>query len=147
VLLLITLICSPLSLLGILVLAVAWAFGLIALGLEVGSRLGKIINQEWAPALSAGVGTLLLIIVLNGLQTVVPCVGWVFPAIAGMVGLGAVILTRFGTQPYPQTAPFEAAPPPPPPAVPAPPTAAPLPESVGQPADEEPPQEELPPAI
>ncbi len=147
VLLLITLICSPLSLLGILVLAVAWAFGLIALGLEVGSRLAKILNQEWAPALSAGVGTLLLVIVLNGVQAVIPCVGWVFPAIAGMVGLGAVILTRFGSQPYPQAAPFEAAPPPPPPAVPAPPAAAPLTEAVDQPADDAPSQDELPPAI
>jgi len=90
---------------------------------------------------------LLLVIVLNGLQAVVPCVGWVFPAIAGMVGLGAVILTRFGTQPYPQAAPFEAAPPPPAPAVPAPPAASPLPAEVDQPSDEEPPQEELPPAI
>jgi hypothetical protein len=147
VLLLITLICSPLSVLGILMLAVAWAFGLIALGLEVGNRLAKILNQEWAPALSAGVGTLLLVIVLNGLQAVVPCVGWVFPAIAGMVGLGAVILTRFGTQPYPQAAPFGAAPPPPLPAVPAPAVAAPLPEAAEQPVEDEPSQDEIPPAI
>lgn len=146
-LLLITLICSPLSLLGMLALGVAWAFGLIALGLELGKRLAKILNQEWAPALSAGVGTLLLVIVLNGLRAVVPCIGWVFPAIAGMVGLGAVILTRFGSQPYPQAAPFEAAPPPPLPAVPAPPAAAPLPETAEQADEEEPSQDELPPAI
>lgn len=151
--LLVTLICSPLSLLGMLILAVAWAFGLIALGLELGNRLAEMAKQDWAPALSAGFGTLILILVLNGLRAIVPCVGWVFPTLAGMVGLGAVILTRFGSQDYPQTVPFQGSPPPPPaPVMPAPPPAVELPtESTSQssegPSGEEPPQEELPPAI
>lgn len=115
ILLLITLICSPLSLLGFVVLAVSWGVGLIALGLEVGKRIAEMLKQEWAPALSAGVGTLILIGVLNGLRAVVPCVGWVFPALAGSVGLGAVMLTRFGTHAYPDTFSPASAPPPAPP--------------------------------
>jgi hypothetical protein len=146
VILLITLICSPLSVLGFLLLAAAWAFGLIALGLELGMRLSKIFNQDWAPALSAGVGTLILIIVLNGLEAIIPCVGWVFPGLAGMVGLGAVILTRFGTQPHPAAAPYEAGPPPLPPAVPAPPAER-LPETVEDNGEQESQQEDIPPAI
>jgi hypothetical protein len=146
VILLITLICSPLSLIGGLLLAAAWAVGLIALGLELGKRLAKMFNQDWAPGLSAGVGTLILIVILNGLRVIVPCVGWVFPGLAGMVGLGAVILTRFGTQPYPQAVPFEAAPPPPPPAVTAP-SSEELPEAVEESGEEGTQQDDLPPAI
>lgn len=100
-LLVITICLSPLALLGVLILVIAWGLGLIALGLEIGKRLADRMNQNWAPALSAGLGTLLLIFVLNGLREIVPCVGWLFPAIAGMVGLGAVVLTRFGTHVYP----------------------------------------------
>jgi hypothetical protein len=140
-LLLITLICSPLSLLGALLLAIAWGVGLIALGLELGNRIAGMFKQEWAPALSAGVGTLLLILVLNGLQAVVPCFGWIFPALAGVVGLGAVLLTRFGTQAFPQSE-FSAM-------APAPVPAAPVVEiPAAKPSvAEEPGEDDLPPAI
>jgi hypothetical protein len=99
--LVITICLSPLALIGVLILVVAWGLGLIALGLEIGTRLAERMNHDWAPALSAGLGTLLLIFVLDGLREFVPCVGWLFPAIAGMVGLGAVLVTRFGTHVYP----------------------------------------------
>ncbi len=102
----ITICLSPLALLGTLVLVIAWGLGLIALGLEIGERLAERMNQNWAPALSAGLGTLLLIFVLDGLSELVPCVGWLFPAITGMIGLGAVVLTRFGTQGYPPMPPL-----------------------------------------
>jgi len=149
--LLITLICSPISLMGMLLLAVAWGFGLIALGLELGNRIAAMFKQDWAPALSAGVGTLLLILVLNGLQAVIPCVGWVFPALAGMIGIGAVILTRFGTQPYPQNEFSAIAPAPVPPAAwVSPPEETPVgvePPVAETPVAKEPDQEDLPPAI
>lgn len=144
--LLITLICSPLSLLGMLLLAVAWGFGLIALGLEVGNRLAAMVKQDWAPALSAGVGTLLLILVLNGLQAVIPCLGWVFPALAGVIGLGAVILTRFGTKAYPVNG-FSTLAPAPVPATPWVPPVEEMPAVTEPPAAEEPEQGDLPPAI
>jgi hypothetical protein len=96
----ITILLIPVSLLVAALAALAWAFGLIALGLELGNRLAELFKQEWAPAAAAGAGTLVLILVLNGLREIVWCVGWVFPALVGMVGLGAVILTRVGTQTY-----------------------------------------------
>jgi hypothetical protein len=98
--LLVTIILSPASLLAGLALALAWGFGLIGLGLEVGRRLAELLRQDWAPALAAGAGTFILILVVNGLQAITPCLGWVFPALVGVVGLGAVLLTRAGTQPY-----------------------------------------------
>ena len=97
----ITILLIPVSLLVVALAGLAWMYGLIALGLEVGDRLAQLMKREWPPAVAAGVGTFGLILVLNGLQHVVPCIGWIAPAIAGMVGLGAVLLTRFGLQNYP----------------------------------------------
>lgn len=139
IVLLISLICSPLSLLSFVLLAVSWGVGLIALGLEVGKRIAEMFKQEWAPALSAGVGTLILIGVLNGLRVVVPCVGWVFPALAGSIGLGAVMLTRFGSHAYPESFSTTSAPPPAPPTSWAPAKPEPTPETSTPP---EPPVEE-----
>lgn len=123
----ITIIGIPLTLLGALLLAIAWGFGLIALGTEVGKRLAQLFNQEWALAVAAGVGTFLLILVSNGASRLVPCVGWLVPAAVGMLGLGAVLLTRLGTQTYP---PYAASPEVPPPVQPYPPPPAPPAEPV-----------------
>lgn len=100
ILLMVTIILIPVSALGFLLLAALWAYGLVALGLEVGRRLALSFKLDLAPAAAAGVGTLGLILVLNGLRELVPCVGWVFPFLAGCFGLGAVILTRLGSQDY-----------------------------------------------
>jgi hypothetical protein len=97
----ITIILIPGAILLVLLVAIAWAFGLIALGYEIGKRLNSMFSQEWAPALSAGLGTFILILVINGLDMAIPCLGWIFPALAGMIGLGALFLSRFGTQDYP----------------------------------------------
>lgn len=98
----ITICLIPVSILVVIAAALAWAFGLIAIGLEVGKRLTHAFNWDWAPAASAGVGTFLLIMVINGIDAIVPCVGWLVQALVGAVGFGAVLLTRFGTQSYPQ---------------------------------------------
>lgn len=101
ILLAITLILIPVSLLGVLLLAIAWFFGRIAIGLLVGKRLGVTIKQDWPAPLAAGLGTFCLVLVIDGLGTIVPCVGWLVPAVVGLVGLGGVLLTRFATQSYP----------------------------------------------
>lgn len=96
----ITILLIPVSLIVVVLFALAWMFGLIGLGLEVGKRLADLFKQEWAPAVAAGAGTLVLMLVLNGVREVVPCVGWIPSALAGLAGLGAVLLTRFGSQTY-----------------------------------------------
>ena len=96
----ITIIGIPVSLLGIFVLALGWAFGVIVVGLEVGKRLVQAARQEWAPAVAAGLGTFLVTLVGNVIGVVVPCVGWMVPVLVGLLGLGAVLITRFGTQDY-----------------------------------------------
>jgi hypothetical protein len=109
IILIVTICLLPFALLAVIFVAVvAWAFGLIALGYEVGKRLAKGLNRDWAPPLSAGIGTFLLLLVVNGLG-MIPCIGWIFPLLAGMLGLGAVILSRFGTRVYPEYIPAPAA--------------------------------------
>ena len=100
VILMITIILIPVSLLGLLLLAVAGLFGWITLGMEVGQRLSQLFNSEWPAAVAAGVGTFALTMVTFGIGEI-PCIGWVAPFLVTSVGLGAVILTRFGTQTYP----------------------------------------------
>jgi hypothetical protein len=97
----ITIILIPVSLLGILLLAIMVVFGWIAIGAEVGHRLEAAFKTEWALPVTAGLGTFLLTLVVDGIGQIVPCVGWLVPSAVGLLGLGAVLLTRFGTQDYP----------------------------------------------
>lgn len=100
VLSIVTLILIPLAPLIVIALVVAGVFGWIAIGYEVGQRFTKAIHQNWHPAFSAGLGTFSLTLVakvLTGIP-VLNCVGWLVPFLLSMAALGAVIMTRFGTQ-------------------------------------------------
>ena len=96
----ITIILSPLSLIGFITLALGALFGWLALGLVTGERLAHYLNQEWSGPVSAGVGTLVLSLAMN-LIGIIPCVGWAVVAVIFLIGLGGVVLTRFGIQAYP----------------------------------------------
>ncbi len=92
----VTIILSPVSLLGIVLLVALILFGWVAIGLELGNRLAQALHQDWHPAVSAGVGTFSLTLVALGLSRVILCVGWMIPFLVSMVALGAVILVFFG---------------------------------------------------
>jgi cytoskeletal protein CcmA (bactofilin family) len=94
----------PLAVIGAFLLWAAWLFGIVALGLEAGERMTQMVHQDWAPAVSAALGTFTLTLVINGIGAVVPCIGWLVPALVGLVGLGAAMLTRFGAHNYPPEA-------------------------------------------
>jgi len=100
VVLAITIIFIPVALIGLLVLGFAIAFGWIAIGLEVGQRMARMFHQEWALPLSAALGTFVLYFVANGIGFI-QCIGWIVPFLISMLGLGAVVLSRFGTTIYP----------------------------------------------
>lgn len=108
VILAITICLLPVSLIGLAALLLGWAFGIVALGVETGKRLGTLLKLDWALPVSAGIGAFILTLVINGLDALVPCVGWLPSLLAGSLGLGAVILTRFGTQSYPPIDPLDA---------------------------------------
>ncbi len=93
-----TVILIPVALTIPILLVLAWLFGVIALGVEVGDRFTKAIHRTWAPVLSAGVGTALLAIVVGSLN-LVPCVGFMAQVLVGLLGIGAVVITMFGTRP------------------------------------------------
>ncbi|MEW5869302.1 MAG: hypothetical protein AB1894_08510 [Chloroflexota bacterium] len=97
----ITIIGLPVTLVGAFLLVIAWAYGVIVIGLLAGQRLAQALHQEWAPAVSAALGAAVVTLVGNTVGALVPCIGWMLPALVGMIGLGAVMLTRFGTQNYP----------------------------------------------
>jgi hypothetical protein len=88
-----------------LVVVAAWVLGLLAISLEIGGRLARLMKLSWAPAVSAAVGAFLLTLVLNGIELAVPCLGWLPGFLVGCVGLGAAFLTRFGAYRYPPQLP------------------------------------------
>lgn len=104
----------PVALLLVLILAIALLFGWIAAGLVVGERLLAAANAaERQPVLGVALGILAL-----GILSALPCLGFLVRLAAGAWGLGAVVLTRFGTQSY------VVSPPAPLPPLPEPPEAA-----------------------
>jgi len=100
ILLTITIILIPVVALAVVALFVAAVFGWIAIGYEIGQRFTAAIHQNWHPAFSAGLGVFALTLVANALTgiPVLNCIGWLVPFLLGLAGLGAVFMTRFGTQ-------------------------------------------------
>ena len=110
-LLVITIIGIPLVMLGSILLVIAIVFGWIAIGVEIGRRMKEAFEWELHPAAAAGIGTLAVSLVVGGIG-LIPCVGWLAPLLVGAAGVGAVILTRFGSREYvPATAAAELPPP------------------------------------
>lgn len=102
IILAITIILSPVSLVAAILLVLAGVFGWIAIGREVGDRMSNAFKWDIHPAASAGLGTLALSLVIGGIG-LVPCVGWIAAFVVGTIGLGAVFLTRFGSREYAST--------------------------------------------
>lgn len=98
VLLIITILLIPVALVAVIALALAAVFGWIAIGLEIGERFSTAIKQQWHPSLAAGLGTFLLALVAN-IIGLIACVGWLAPFLVTMLGIGGVIMTRFGARP------------------------------------------------
>jgi hypothetical protein len=100
--LLVTILLSPVSLVGVFALIAAWVVGLVSLSIEVGRKLVQALNQTLPVPLLAGIGMFILTLFFNGFSQLVVCVGWIPKFILGAWVLGAVILTRFGTHIYPE---------------------------------------------
>ncbi|MCS7219723.1 MAG: polymer-forming cytoskeletal protein [Anaerolineae bacterium] len=87
----------PIAFLLVMALALAMAFGWIALGWLLGDRLLRALNIGEPHLLLSGVIGVALITLVAQL----PCLGIALAALASSLGLGAIVLTRAGTQPYP----------------------------------------------
>jgi hypothetical protein len=111
----------PVAVLLVMAAVAAGLFGWIAIGVLLGNRLlAALHTSQTQPAVEIIVGVTVLTILAQ-----VPCLGWMAGIIAGAVGLGAVVLTRFGTMHYAPQRPATDLPAPPPsePDVPTPPVA------------------------
>lgn len=100
----VTLILIPVAIVVALLIPLAWLFGMVALGQEVGDRFTKAINQSWAPVLSTGFGTFLLVLVV-GFIGLIPCFGWLLSFIITLFAIGGVTMTWFGTRSAPGSTP------------------------------------------
>jgi hypothetical protein len=88
----------PLAILIAIVLIAAWALGTISVGWLIGEYIVRIVSpQHNTRVLQVVVG--LTILVLAGS---LPYIGWLVILGAGLLGLGAVFLSRFGTRLYSQ---------------------------------------------
>jgi hypothetical protein len=102
--------------LGFLFLA-AWLFGIITIGMEVGERFTRAIDQNWSSVWTTGFGTFLVVLITQGIG-IVPCVGWLVPFMLGVTGIGAIVLTFLNSRAKPPIVaapaalPDEALPPP-----------------------------------
>jgi cytoskeletal protein CcmA (bactofilin family) len=99
-----TLILLPLVGLSLIALAFAWLFGVISIGQEIGERLARALRQDWQPVLTTGLGTFVLVFIVASIQSInhllpfMACVTWIVPAAVGLLAIGAVVITRFGTR-------------------------------------------------
>lgn len=83
----------PISLLVVAVLLVGWALGTVAVGLGVGSLVFRVVApRARSPLLRAVVG----VVLLGGVESI-PCVGGAIAALVSLLGLGATLLSRFGS--------------------------------------------------
>lgn len=100
VLLVLTICLPPLV---IFALVAAGLFGWICIGALVGERLLTALKaREIAPLWAAGLGTLLITLIAAALSVAfcLAPLGWLLTFVVGCLGLGAVVLTRFGTRAY-----------------------------------------------
>lgn len=124
--LVITLCGIPIALILGLALLMALLYGWIAVGVLVGERLLAVLSTDRPlPMISGVVGTLIITLLSS-----VPCLGWLLGFLGSSWGLGAVVLSRGGTQSRPTLpggrtlGPAPTAPPPPEPSVVKAPTQA-----------------------
>jgi cytoskeletal protein CcmA (bactofilin family) len=96
----ITICLLPFALLIGLALLVVAVLAWIATGWVVGRQLLAALKIGQPTTLvEAGVGTVLLALTYF-LVGLIPCLDFIFGAVVASVGTGAIVLTRFGTQPY-----------------------------------------------
>lgn len=88
----------PLAIIVTVGLMAAWALGTVASGLLVGDHIMRTV----APHLNTRPMQVVVGLTVLVLAGSLPYIGWLFILGAGLIGLGAVFLSRFGTRLYSQ---------------------------------------------
>lgn len=88
----------PLAVIIALALVAAWAFGTVAIGWLLGEHIVRAINlRHNTRPVQVAVGLAAL-----ALLGALPYIGWLINLLVGLIGLGTVFLSRFGTRLYGQ---------------------------------------------
>ncbi len=90
----------PFAAVMFLALGLAWLVGWIALGQVAGGKVMEPLHVR--ESLKTPIAAVVVGIVLLALLGFAPIIGWFVSLMVATLGVGAVVLTRFGTQPYPQ---------------------------------------------
>ncbi len=88
----------PVALIVALGFIVAWALGTVAVGWIVGERILRSLAPQYNTRLKAVVVGMAVLVLLGA----IPYIGWIISIGVGLLGLGAVFLSRFGTRLYSQ---------------------------------------------
>lgn len=88
----------PLAIILALGLLAAWALGTVAIGWIVGERIMQAVAPQHKRRLVDVVVGLAVLVLVGSL----PYIGWLVTIGVGLLGLGAVFLSRFGTRLYSQ---------------------------------------------
>jgi len=88
----------PLALILALGFIVAWALGTVAIGWFVGERILHAVAPQYNTRLIDVVVGLAVLVLVGS----IPYIGWLISIGVGLLGLGAVFLSRFGTRLYSQ---------------------------------------------
>jgi hypothetical protein len=94
-----TVILIPVTLIGVLIGGLTIAYGWIGFGMAFGRWLARRFDLELGRGGVAFLGTLAFMILFD-LVSVVPYIGSVVSLIALTIGIGAVMLTRFGLREF-----------------------------------------------
>lgn len=96
-LLVVTLIGIPVAFILGIVAVFAWVLGWVAIGFLTGEKILQAFKARDAlPVVAVIVGVLVLTLISQ-----VHWIGWLVSLVVGLLGIGAVVLTRFGTRAYP----------------------------------------------
>jgi hypothetical protein len=99
-----TCLASPVIGFGWLAVGIALITGWIAVSVPVGTMVLHRLKIYPTPMVAAAVGTLVTTLA-QGILGMIPClnlISWLAVIVLGSAGFGAVLLTRFGTRPYPE---------------------------------------------
>jgi hypothetical protein len=96
VILIITICLLPIGLVLFIASGLAFLFGWLAVGIVIGKLVQQWLRTQWSDEMQAFLGSLLFGLITSVIGWI-PCIGWIFNFMVGCIGLGAVIITRFGT--------------------------------------------------
>jgi hypothetical protein len=94
-----TVILLPVTLLGLFGMVLVLVYGWVAAGTTVGRWLNRQVKRDMRPSVAAFWGTFVFMLAVQVLS-LVPLIGPFLSMAVGIVAVGAVLLTRFGTQTF-----------------------------------------------